>query len=94
MPETALERLLKLYQDKLVDARHAPNGRVGVKDRPMPDKTTECPCCKGEPEPGWIETPNNCPIVPCWICNRERWLTEREQKVMRRALRRSVRIIA
>lgn len=36
----------------------------------------ECPACKGEPEPGWIETPNNGPIVPCWLCNRERWLDD------------------
>lgn len=28
-----------------------------------------CYCCHGEPEPGWIEMPNNGPIVPCPICN-------------------------
>jgi hypothetical protein len=28
-----------------------------------------CQYCKGEPEPGWIETPNNGPIVPCPVCN-------------------------
>lgn len=30
-----------------------------------------CPCCKGEPEPGYIETGNNGPIVPCPMCNAE-----------------------
>jgi hypothetical protein len=29
----------------------------------------ECQHCKGEPEAGWIETPNNGPIVPCPFCN-------------------------
>lgn len=28
-----------------------------------------CDFCKGEPEPGWIETTDNGPIVPCPICN-------------------------
>ncbi|MER9829197.1 hypothetical protein NKJ51_12520 [Mesorhizobium sp. M0134] len=29
-------------------------------------------CCfyfEDEPEPGWIETDNNGPIVPCPVCN-------------------------
>ncbi len=41
-------------------------------------ETTEnqCPSCKGEPEPGWIEMPNNGPIVPCWLCNRELWIDD------------------
>ena len=29
-----------------------------------------CPDCEREPEPGWIETDNNGPIVPCPVCNR------------------------
>jgi hypothetical protein len=29
----------------------------------------KCPHCKGEPEPGWIEMPDNGPIVPCPLCN-------------------------
>ena len=28
-----------------------------------------CVYCSGEPEPGWIEMPNNGPIVPCPICS-------------------------
>lgn len=28
-----------------------------------------CPHCRNEPEPGWIETDNNGPIVPCPVCN-------------------------
>ena len=28
-----------------------------------------CEHCKGEPESGWIEQPNNGPIVPCPVCN-------------------------
>lgn len=31
----------------------------------------ECFYCQGEPEPGWIETDNNGPIVPCIVCNRD-----------------------
>jgi hypothetical protein len=31
-------------------------------------QTTEnsCPSCNREPEPGWIEMPDNGQIVPCW----------------------------
>lgn len=29
----------------------------------------ECIVCRGEPEPGYIEMPNNGPVVPCWSCN-------------------------
>lgn len=28
-----------------------------------------CLYCKGEQEPGWIETDNNGPIVACPVCN-------------------------
>ena len=28
-----------------------------------------CEYCEGEPEPGWIEMPNNGPIVECPFCN-------------------------
>lgn len=28
-----------------------------------------CSYCAGEPEPGWIEMPDNGPIVSCPICN-------------------------
>ena len=35
-----------------------------------------CVVCKDEPEPGYIELPDNGPIVPCWLCNREEWLKE------------------
>lgn len=28
-----------------------------------------CPGCGGEPEPGFIEQPNNGPIVACPYCN-------------------------
>lgn len=63
---------------------------------------TPCPACKGEPEPEWIEMPNNGPIVPCHLCNRERGLADQrdtvhltasEQRVMARALRRCCCII-
>ena len=30
---------------------------------------TECEYCANEPEPGWMETSNNGPIVPCPLCN-------------------------
>lgn len=30
-----------------------------------------CRYCQGEPEPGYIEMPNNGPVVPCPICNRK-----------------------
>ena len=30
----------------------------------------DCPQCKREAEPGWIELDNNGPIVPCLLCNR------------------------
>lgn len=36
-----------------------------------------CPACEREPEPGYIEMENNGPIVPCWLCNREKWLNAR-----------------
>ncbi len=29
-----------------------------------------CEHCASEAEPGWIETDNNGPIVPCPLCNR------------------------
>jgi hypothetical protein len=32
---------------------------------------SECPYCKGEPEPGFIETSNNGPIVACPWCNKD-----------------------
>ena len=35
--------------------------------------------CEGEPEPGWIETGNNGPIVCCPICN-----PDGEEKAARR----------
>lgn len=41
---------------------------------------TECPHCSGEQEPGWIETPNNGPIVPCPLCNP---MTDREREFER-----------
>ena len=28
-----------------------------------------CEYCSNESEPGWIETDNNGPIVPCPFCN-------------------------
>lgn len=31
-----------------------------------------CRYCEGEPDPGWIEMPNNGPIVPCPVCNKEK----------------------
>lgn len=31
-----------------------------------------CPACAGEPEPGWIETDDNGPIVPCGLCTPDR----------------------
>ena len=37
-----------------------------------PDSEPEepyCEYCQAESEPGWIETDNNGPIVPCPICN-------------------------
>jgi hypothetical protein len=30
-----------------------------------------CAYCEDEPEPGWIEMPNNGPVVPCPMCNRD-----------------------
>lgn len=33
------------------------------------ERIVACRNCDGEPEPGWIETLNNGPIVPCPICN-------------------------
>ena len=30
-----------------------------------------CRYCEGEPEAGYIEMPNNGPVVPCPICNNE-----------------------
>jgi hypothetical protein len=36
---------------------------------------TACFYCKAEPEAGWIEMPNNGPIVPCPVCNSK---TDRE----------------
>lgn len=35
------------------------------------DGGAACAYCKGEPEPGWIEMPNNGPIVPCPSCNKD-----------------------
>lgn len=32
-------------------------------------RENKCPHCKGEPEPGWIEMPDNGPVVPCPVCN-------------------------
>jgi hypothetical protein len=46
-----------------------------MADRSQPTDEP-CPGCRGEPEPGWIEMPNNGPIVPCWLCNREKWLED------------------
>lgn len=31
----------------------------------------QCFYCASEPEPGWIETPDNGPIVRCPFCNPE-----------------------
>lgn len=54
--------------------------------------TTELGCwnCKGEPEPGYIETPNNGPIVPCYICNPK---TDREIEYERALLQRDMQRI-
>lgn len=49
----------------------------------MSETTNDCPGCKREGEPGWIETDNNGPIVPCWLCNRERWLDDRDGRTPR-----------
>lgn len=35
------------------------------------DRKAGCHYCAGEPEPGFIEMPNNGPIVHCPICNPE-----------------------
>lgn len=35
----------------------------------MFDPTDGCEYCATEPDRGWIEMPNNGPIVPCPICN-------------------------
>ena len=45
-----------------------------------------CHYCKGEPEAGWIETPNNGPIVPCPVCNPK---TQREIEYERALLARA-----
>lgn len=45
--------------------------------KPAPDApqtTSPCPVCKTEAEPGYIETDNNGPIIPCYFCNREKWI--------------------
>jgi hypothetical protein len=39
----------------------------------MTRMSSPCLCCKNEPEPGYIELPNNGPVVPCWVCNFEEW---------------------
>lgn len=38
------------------------------------NQTTDCPVCKNEPEPGYLETDNNGPIIPCYWCNRAEWI--------------------
>jgi len=35
--------------------------------------SAQCLCCKGEPERGYIELPNNGQVVPCWMCNFDEW---------------------
>ncbi len=30
-----------------------------------------CEYCRNEPEPGWIDTDDNGPIVPCPVCNQK-----------------------
>lgn len=42
-----------------------------------------CQCCKNEPEPGFIEMPNNGPIVPCWVCNFELWRASADKPAVR-----------
>ena len=49
------------------DIRLRPLCANGRKRQPKPP----CKYCEGEPEPGWIETDNNGPIVRCPICNPE-----------------------
>jgi hypothetical protein len=54
-----------------------------------------CDYCRGGPEPGWIETDNNGPIVNCPMCNEDKssWLervwksaeTQRDQQNKRRS---------
>lgn len=50
-----------------------PLGKFGsaLIRRPVRDgrAMAECFYCADEPEPGWIETDNNGPIVPCPICS-------------------------
>jgi hypothetical protein len=48
------------------------------------DERTDKVCfyCEGEPEAGWIEMPNNGPIVACPICTErdpDTWREEREE---------------
>lgn len=38
-------------------------------DRERAQAARECFYCASEPEPGWIEMPNNGPIASCPICN-------------------------
>lgn len=46
--------------------------------KPVPFRVkSDCPACKGEPDPGYIEMPDNGPIVPCYLCNREEWLQDK-----------------
>lgn len=37
------------------------------------EQTTPCRVCRNEQEPGYLETDNNGPIVPCYWCNRAEW---------------------
>lgn len=45
-----------------------------------------CEYCANGPEPGWIETDNNGPIVPCPVCNTAKYrlalYTARENALM------------
>jgi uncharacterized OB-fold protein len=47
-----------------------------------------CYYCKGEPEAGWIEIPNNGPIVPCPVCNPK---TQREIEYDRALIARAAK---
>jgi hypothetical protein len=61
-------------------------GGVGMnKEATVGKQKLGCNYCEGEAEPGWIETDNNGPIVPCPICNPEAasadYLAEKDAEV-------------
>lgn len=52
-----------------MDERELRNQEAAQEKQALSEQPPQCQYCAGEPEPHWIEMPNNGPIVPCPVCN-------------------------